>query len=162
MAWQPWKALPSYKSRKCTSGFSGDINQIFWKRGREFVTFNIASEASYVYIWSGQKLLKMPKRVHFGEFLKTWSLRSNSVTRQVNSNWIKIDGKCQNSNATFWVFSNNVLCLKHFFFCFSVTENTQCLKINKNVSLQYSYIFEAVDFHMNFIFIENLCTNENF
>ena len=34
--------------------------------------------------------------VHFGEFLKTWSLRSNSVTRQVNFNRSKIGGKCQN------------------------------------------------------------------
>ena len=41
--------------------------------------------------------------VHFGEFLKTWSLRSNSVTRQVSFNRTKIGGKCQNSNATFWV-----------------------------------------------------------
>ena len=41
--------------------------------------------------------------VHFGEFLKTWSLRSNSVTRQINFNRTKIGGKCQNSNATFWV-----------------------------------------------------------
>ena len=47
----------------------------------------------------------MPK-IHFGEFLKTWSLRSNSVTRQVSFNRTKIGGKCQNgknSNATFWV-----------------------------------------------------------
>ena len=28
--------------------------------------------------------------VHFGEFLKTWSLRSNSVTRQVNFNRKKL------------------------------------------------------------------------
>ena len=47
----------------------------------EKVAFNIASEASYVYILSGQKLIKMPKMVHFGEFLKI--LRLNSVTRQV-------------------------------------------------------------------------------
>ena len=43
---------------------------------------------------------------NFGEFLKTWSLRSNSVTRQVSFNRTKIGGKCQNvksSNATFWV-----------------------------------------------------------
>ena len=40
---------------------------------------------------------------HFGEFLKTWSLRSNSVTRQVSFNRTKIGGKCQNLNATFWV-----------------------------------------------------------
>ena len=30
----------------------------------------IASEASYVYILSGQKLIKMPKMVHLGEFWK--------------------------------------------------------------------------------------------
>ena len=68
----------------------------------EKVSFNIASEASYVY----KSSLKMPKIVHFGEFLKTWSLRSNSVTRQVSFNRTKIGGKCQNaknSNATFWV-----------------------------------------------------------
>ena len=47
--------------------------------------------------------------VHFGEFLKTWSLWSNSVTRQVIFNRSKIDGKCQNSNATFWVI------FKHFY-----------------------------------------------
>ena len=44
--------------------------------------------------------------VHFGEVLKTCSLRSNSVTRQVSFNRTKIGGKCQNvknSNATFWV-----------------------------------------------------------
>ena len=41
--------------------------------------------------------------VHFGEFLKTWSLRSNSVTRPVSFNKTKIGGKCHNSNATFWV-----------------------------------------------------------
>ena len=34
--------------------------------------------------------------VQFGEFLKNWSLQSNSVTRQVSSNRTKIEGKCQN------------------------------------------------------------------
>ena len=37
----------------------------------EKVSFNIASEASYVYILSGQKLIENDKNVHFGEFLKT-------------------------------------------------------------------------------------------
>ena len=36
--------------------------------------------------------------VNFDEFLKTLTLRSNSVTRQITFNWTKIDGKCQNSN----------------------------------------------------------------
>ena len=48
------------------------------------VAFNSASEASYVYILS-----------QFGEFLENWSLRSNSVTRQVNFNQTKIGEKCQ-------------------------------------------------------------------
>ena len=49
----------------------------------EKVSFNIASEVSYVYFLSWQKLIKNTKNGPFGEFLKTWSLRSNSVTRQV-------------------------------------------------------------------------------
>ena len=45
----------------------------------ENVSFNIASQASYVYILSKQKLIKNAKNGPFGEFLKT----RNSVTRQV-------------------------------------------------------------------------------
>ena len=37
------------------------------------VALNNASKASYVYILSGQKLIKNAKKVYFGEFLKTWS-----------------------------------------------------------------------------------------
>ena len=46
----------------------------------EKVAFNIASEASYVYI---QKFIKNAKNGQFSGVLKTWSLFSNSVTRQV-------------------------------------------------------------------------------
>ena len=35
------------------------------------VSFNIASEASYVYILSDQKFIKNAKNCQFGEFLKT-------------------------------------------------------------------------------------------
>ena len=68
----------------------------------ENVSFNIASEASYVCILSEQKLIKKAKNGQFGEFLQNWSLRSNSVTRKVTFKRKKIDRKCQNSNATFW------------------------------------------------------------
>ena len=53
--------------------------------------------------WVDKSLLKMPKKVDIDEFLKNWSLRSNSVTRQVNFNRTKIGGKYQNPNATFCV-----------------------------------------------------------
>ena len=46
--------------------------------------------------------LKMPKIVHFGEFLKIWSLQSNSLNRQINLNWTKIGGKCQNFKIFKW------------------------------------------------------------
>jgi len=41
-----------------------------------------------VYILSGEKFM-----VQFGDILKTWSLRSNSVTRQLNFTRTKIGGK---------------------------------------------------------------------
>ena len=40
----------------------------------EKVAFSIASEASYVYILSGQKFIKNAKNGQFGKFLKIWSL----------------------------------------------------------------------------------------
>ena len=40
--------------------------------------------------------LKMPKMVNFSVILENWSLRSNSVTRQVNLNRTKFGEKCQN------------------------------------------------------------------
>ena len=41
-----------------------------WKSQKK-VSYNIASEASYVYILSGQKFIKkMPEMVQFDEFLK--------------------------------------------------------------------------------------------
>ena len=45
----------------------------------------------------------MPKTVHFGEFLTSWSLRSNSITRQVNFELAKNVGKLL-KNCRFWVF----------------------------------------------------------
>ena len=55
--------------------------------------------------------LKLPKMVNFGDFWKTRSLRSNSVTRQINFNQTKISRKCHNSKIEmrlFWWFSNTV------------------------------------------------------
>ena len=59
---------------------------------KEKVSINIASKASYIYILSGQKLIKNVKNGPFFENLKL-------AVKQKNG---KI-GKCQNSNATFWV-----------------------------------------------------------
>ena len=81
----------------------------------ENVAYNIASEASYVYILSGQKLAKNAKNGQFWRVFKTWSLWSNSVTRQVTFNWIKIGGKCQKLKLEmrhFEWFSNTVCTVK--------------------------------------------------
>ena len=51
-----------------------------WKSQKKD-SFNIASEASYVYILSGQKFVKNAKNGQFWQVLNTWNFRSNSVTR---------------------------------------------------------------------------------
>ena len=73
-----------------------------WKSQKKSHSTLRAKRATFTF-WADKSWLKMPKMLNFGEFLQTWSLRSNSVTRQVSFNTTKIAGKCQNSNATFWV-----------------------------------------------------------
>ena len=76
-------------------------------------TFNFASasKASYVYILSGQKFMKNAKKVQFGEILKTWSLRSYSVTGQVNFNGTKIGEKGEIKMRHFGQFSKKQVAL---------------------------------------------------
>ena len=101
--------LNVWKQKKAQNLFLTRSSQCF--KITEKVSFNIASEASYVYILSGQKLVQKPKMFNLASFGKPWSLRSNSVTRLVNFNRTKIGEKCQNSKIQMrhlgW-FSNNV------------------------------------------------------
>ena len=53
-----------------------------------------AKRATFTY-WVDKSSLKMPKMVHFGEFLKSWNLLSNSVTRFVNFKRSTFGEKCQ-------------------------------------------------------------------
>ena len=81
-------------------------------------------------IWVDKSSLKMPKIVHFAQFLKIWSLRSNSVTRQVNFSMTKIGGKRQNSKNQmrhFEKFSNNVICCPRIFASSSLDIYTRLL-----------------------------------
>ena len=50
---------------------------------------------------------------HFGEFLKTWRLRSNSVTRQDTFERTKIGGKYQNWKKLKWDFLSDFQTLLH-------------------------------------------------
>ena len=63
-----------------------------WKSQKKSHLSLRAKRATFTFL-SGQKFIKNGP---FSEFLKTWSLRSNSVTRQVNFNRAKNGGKCQN------------------------------------------------------------------
>ena len=53
-----------------------------WKLQKK-VSFSSASEASYVYNLRGQTFIQFVKNDIIWRILKTWSLWSNSVTRQV-------------------------------------------------------------------------------
>ena len=75
--------------------------------------------------WVDKSWSKMPKMV-----TRSWSLRSNSVTRQVNFNRTKIGGKCQNSNVTFWVIFKQCVHL--------------CVKCICILSLTYTCLFLAI------------------
>ena len=72
----------------------------------------IASKRATFTFWVDKSWLKMPKMVHFGEFLKTSSLWSMRLTRQFSFNETKNGGKCQNSKVQmrhFGWFSYNVV-----------------------------------------------------
>ena len=102
-----WKIIIAFLGQlsKIHEIFIASLCTNYWTQGQiktflarclkstEKVSFDIAS---YVNLLSG-KCLKMPEIVNFGDFLKTWNLLSNCVTRQVSFNRTKIDEKCQNS-----------------------------------------------------------------
>ena len=56
----------------------------------------LRAKRAMLTFWINKSKFKMPTIVYFGEFLKIWSLRSNSVTKQVTFNRTKIGGTCQN------------------------------------------------------------------
>ena len=99
------------------------------------------SELCLHFEWK-KSWLKMRKMVNFGEFLKDFSLQSNSGTRQVTfkQKWVENAKNWKKSNATFWEF------FKHF-------ENmiddpvkklleTQCLKINTKCLMAFFVNFQ--------------------
>ena len=57
-------------------------------------------------IWVDKNSLKIPKNGQFGKFLKTWNLRPNSVTRQLNFNLTTIGEKCQNKTIKWDILGN--------------------------------------------------------
>ena len=64
------------------------IKHSVWKSQKMSHAKLRAKRATFTF-WEDKSQLKMPKNAQFGEFLNTWSLRSNSVTRQVNFNRTK-------------------------------------------------------------------------
>ena len=98
------KSLPNCcKNRDCYAmNYSLIWPHGIWKSQKKSHSTLRAKRATFTF-WVDKRSIKMPDMVQVGEFLKTWSLRSNSVTRQVSFTRSKIGGKCQNSNVTFWV-----------------------------------------------------------
>ena len=84
--------------------------------------------------------------VHFGEFLKTWSLRSNSATRQVSFDRSKIGGKCQNwkfQMRHFGWFSNSVTLFENTWYLALLRNETILRWISNNV-LQLFFLFSGL------------------
>ena len=98
-----------------------------WKSLKKYPQSTLRAKRATL-TWVDKSLLKMPKMVQFGEFLKTWSLRSNSVTRQVTFDRTKlVENTRMENNAIFWVifkhcvaanitlYQNSTLCPKNSF-----------------------------------------------
>ena len=82
-----------------------------WKSQKKSHSTLRAKRATFSF-WVDKSSLKMPKMVHFGEFLKSWRLRSNSVTRQVTFKLVE-NAKIRNFKCDiFGWFSNTVSCRK--------------------------------------------------
>ena len=77
-------------------GFTLFLLHGVWKSQKKSHSTLRAKRATFTF-WLDKSWLKMPKMVQFGEFLKTYSLRSNSATRQVTFNMTKSGGKYLNS-----------------------------------------------------------------
>ena len=88
--WKSFKEL-QYKGNKTY------VHSV-WKSQKKSHSTLRAKRATFTF-WVDNSSSKMPKMVNFGDFLKTWNLRSNSVTRQVTFNRTKIVRKCQNWKA---------------------------------------------------------------
>ena len=101
---------------------------------------------SWCFFWLCWKrtptVVKCPKK---REFLRTWSLRSNSVTRQVIFNRTKIGGKCQNSKIK----------MIHFAWFSNSMKASQWVKIWNNFlanhihSSSWMCIFESIDWYLS-------------
>ena len=93
-----------------------------WKSQKKLY-LTLRAKRAYVDILNGQKFVKNAKNCQFGEFLKTWSLWSNSVTRHRT----KISGKYQNWKIQmrhFWVIFKHCGCSSWSYcqdFCYEIT-----------------------------------------
>ena len=116
-----------------------------WKSQKKSHSTLRAKRATFTFRVN-KSWLKMSKMVHFGEFLKTWSLRSNSVTRQVSFNRTKIGGKCQNAKIRmrhFESFSNKRYTQKTLIICFgSVIVRGLTESLNRQTDKFYGFIIK--------------------
>ena len=81
--------------------FSNLIYHSVWNSLKRSHSTLRAKRATFTF-WVDKSWLKIPKIVNYGEFLKTWSLRSNSLVRQVTFNRTKMP-KLKNLSAVFCV-----------------------------------------------------------
>ena len=118
------------------------------------------------------------KHCEFCEFLKTWSLRSNSVTRHVNFNRTKIGGKCQNSKILmrhFGWFSNTVRALQNsqccIFSCIDFLleswetweeeeESSSLVKCRRKAFSKYTYFMVRLVLCLQDLFFGMICVEE--
>ena len=99
-----------------------------WKSQEKSYSTLRAKRATFTF-WVDKSSLKIRKMVQFGEFLKTYSLRSNRVTRQVSFNGSTIGGKCQN-----WKFQ-----MRGWFQTFWISLSSTVVTASAVVEIKYAF-----------------------
>ena len=105
-----------------------------WKSQKKSHSALRAKRATFTF-WVAKSSLKMPKMVNFGDFLKTRSLRSNSVTRKVTFNGTKnvaFEKSPKSPKSAFLGLFNELL----------ATQNVNVARYARNVEWDFFEIFK--------------------
>ena len=102
-----------------------------WKSLKKSHSTLRAKRATFTF-WVDKSSLKM---CHFGKFLKTWSLQSSSVTRQVNFDRTKIGAKIEKLNVLMSLWNHRfwLRILKSVKVSWSFTIIITCIEVRCNV-----------------------------
>ena len=88
------KSIPRWARDNFLRGATMQLKHSVWKSQKKSHSTLRAKRATFTF-WVAKSSLKMPKIVHFGNFLKTWSLKLVDLVNKFESffvyEWVSLD-----------------------------------------------------------------------